>query len=193
MNFGNPNNGSRKSFYKQSADAAGHCTEQGCPLLLAMELCLIFAGVTSGFSGLFIAFLLFCQHPVIYKPDTSKCFCKQFLLYFIGIDPKPVYYVHIFSPPVSRCTGGSLLPDLQILFFDQTAAGAFIGIDKFTEFRLRMGTEHDMDMVLIVIPLFQGDMIFGRDIFKDFSCAIRDRIIQDLFPVLYDQDQMIIE
>ena len=86
-----------------------------------------------------------------------------------------------------------LLPDLRILFFDQTAAGAFIGIDKFTEFRLRMGTEHDMDMVLIVIPLFQGDMIFGRDIFKDFSCAIRDRIIQDLFPVLYDQDQMIIE
>lgn len=56
-----------------------------------------------------------------------------------------------------------------------------------------MCTEHDMDMVLIVIPLFQGDMIFGRDIFKDFSCAIRDRIIQDLFPVLYDQDQMIIE
>ena len=86
-----------------------------------------------------------------------------------------------------------LLPDLQILFFDQTAAGTFIGIDKFTEFRLRMGTEHDMDMVLIVIPLFQGDMIFGRNVFKDFSCAIRDRIIQDLFPVLYDQDQMIIE
>ena len=54
-----------------------------------------------------------------------------------------------------------LLPDLRILFFDQTAAGTFIGIDKFTEFRLRMGTEHDMDMVLIVIPLFQGDMIFG--------------------------------
>ena len=27
-----------KSFYKQSADAAGHCTEQGCPLLLAMEI-----------------------------------------------------------------------------------------------------------------------------------------------------------
>ena len=108
-----------------------------------------------------------------------------------------------FLPPVSRCTDGSLrselrrhsgaealtpehflpelLPDLRILFFDQTAAGAFIGIDKFTEFRLRMCTEHDMDMVLIVIPLFQGDMIFGRDIFKDFSCAIRDRIIQDLF------------
>ena len=86
-----------------------------------------------------------------------------------------------------------LLPDLRILFFDQTAAGAFIGIDKFTEFRLRMCTEHDMDMVLIVIPLFQGDMIFGRDIFKDFSCATRDRIIQDLFPVLYDQDQMITE
>ena len=86
-----------------------------------------------------------------------------------------------------------LLPDLRILFFDQTAAGTFIGIDKFTEFRLRMGTEHDMDMVLIVIPLFQGDMIFGRDIFKDFSCATRDRIIQDLFPVLYNQDQMIIE
>ena len=56
-----------------------------------------------------------------------------------------------------------------------------------------MGTEHDMDMVLIVIPLFQGDMIFGRNVFKDFSCAIRDRIIQDLFPVLYDQNQMIIE
>ena len=51
-----------------------------------------------------------------------------------------------------------LLPDLRILFFDQTAAGTFIGIDKFTEFRLRMGTEHDMDMVLIVIPLFQGDL-----------------------------------
>ena len=83
-----------------------------------------------------------------------------------------------------------LLPDLRILFFDQTAAGAFIGIDKFTEFRLRMCTEHDMDMVLIVIPLFQGDMIFGRNVFKDFSCAIRDRIIQDLFPVLYDQNQI---
>ena len=54
-----------------------------------------------------------------------------------------------------------------------------------------MGTEHDMDMV-IVIPLFQGDMIFGRNVFKDFSCAIEIGSFRT-FPVLYDQNQMIIE
>ena len=45
-----------------------------------------------------------------------------------------------------------LLPDLRILFFDQTAAGTFIGIDKFTEFRFWMGPEHDMNMIPIMIP-----------------------------------------
>ena len=37
-----------------------------------------------------------------------------------------------------------------------------------------------------------AELLFERKV-KDFSCATRDRIIQDLFPVLYDQDQMIIE
>ena len=56
-----------------------------------------------------------------------------------------------------------------------------------------MCTEHDMDMVLIVIPLFQGDMIFGRDIFKRFLVRDPRSDHSGPFPVLYDQDQMIIE
>ena len=50
-------------------------------------------------------------------------------------------------------------PDFRILFFQQPAAGTFICIDKFTEFRFRLCTKHYMHMVNIMIPFLQNNSI----------------------------------
>ena len=62
-------------------------------------------------------------------------------------------------------------PDFRILFFQQSAAGTFIGIDEFTEFRLWLCAEHHMNMVCIVISFFQYDPVSGCDILKDLFCS----------------------
>ena len=46
-----------------------------------------------------------------------------------------------------ECFFPKFFPDFRILFFQQPAAGTFICIDKFTEFRFRLCTKHYMHMV----------------------------------------------
>ena len=46
-----------------------------------------------------------------------------------------------------------LLPDLRILFFDQTAAGAFIGIDEFTGVRYTQRS-------LLLFRIFRRSVLF---------------------------------
>ena len=55
---------------------------------------------------------------------------------------------------------------MRIFFFDQTAACAFIRIDKFTDLTFGLGTEHYMDMVCIMIPFFKDNSIGGCNIRK---------------------------
>ena len=49
-----------------------------------------------------------------------------------------------------------------------------------------------MDMVNVMVPLFQGDPIVVCDIQKDLFPPVGDGIVYDLPPVLYHQDQVII-
>ena len=53
-----------------------------------------------------------------------------------------------------ECFLPKFFPDFQILFFQQPAAGTFICIDKFTEFRFRLCTKHYMHMINIMILLY---------------------------------------
>jgi hypothetical protein len=74
----------------------------------------------------------------------------------------------------------------------ETAGRAFIGIDEFTELCVRLGTEHDMDMVNVMVPLFQSDPIVVCDLQEDLLPPVGDGIVYDLPPVLHHQDQMIV-
>ena len=58
-----------------------------------------------------------------------------------------------------ECFFPKFFPDFRILFFQQSAAGTFISIDKFTEFRFRLCTKHYMHMVNIMIPFLQNNSI----------------------------------
>ena len=58
-----------------------------------------------------------------------------------------------------ECFFPKFFPDFRILFFQQPAAGTFICIDKFTEFRFRLCTKHYMHMVNIMIPFLQNNSI----------------------------------
>ena len=82
---------------------------------------------------------------------------------------------------------------LGILFFQQPAAGAFIGIDEFTEFRLWLCAEHHMNMICIVIPFFQYDPVSGCDILKDLFCSFGYFVIQYFSSVFYNQGDNIAE
>ena len=63
-----------------------------------------------------------------------------------------------------ECFFPKFFPDFRILFFQQPAAGTFICIDKFTEFRFRLCTKHYMHMVNIMIPSKDFRFFrFGKD------------------------------
>ena len=70
-----------------------------------------------------------------------------------------------------ECFFPKFFPDFRILFFQQPAAGTFICIDKFTEFRFRLCTKHYMHMVNIMIPFLQNNSISGCNIFPYFFCS----------------------
>ena len=70
-----------------------------------------------------------------------------------------------------ECFFPKFFPDFRILFFQQPAAGTFISIDKFTEFRFRLCTKHYMHMVNIMIPFLQNNSISGCNIFPYFFCS----------------------
>jgi hypothetical protein len=53
-------------------------------------------------------------------------------------------------------------------FFNQPAARRLVRIDTFADFRIRLPLEKDVDMIFVMIPFLQRNVIFGRDVFKDF-------------------------
>ena len=53
--------------------------------------------------------------------------------------------------------------------------------------------EHDMDMILIMVPFFQCDPVSRCDPLKDFFPSHRDIIIDDFPTIFGDHDQMVIE
>ena len=83
-----------------------------------------------------------------------------------------------------ECFLPKFFPDFRILFFQQPAAGTFICIDKFTEFRFRLCTKHYMHMVNIMIPFLQNNSISGCNIFPYFFCSFR--ICRRLFILIMD-------
>ena len=85
-----------------------------------------------------------------------------------------------------ECFFPKFFPDFWILFFQQPAAGTFISIDKFTEFRFRLCTKHYMHMVNIMIPFFQYDPVSGCDILKDLFCSFGYFVVQYFPSVFYN-------
>ena len=85
-----------------------------------------------------------------------------------------------------ECFFPKFFPDFRILFFQQPAAGTFISIDKFTEFRFRLCAEHHINMVCIVIPFFQYDPVSGCDILKDLFCSFGYFVVQYFSSVFYN-------
>jgi hypothetical protein len=91
-----------------------------------------------------------------------------------------------------ECFFPQFLPDLWIFLFQKAAARAFIGIDELAEFCFRLRAEHDMDVVNVMVPLFQSDPVVIRNIQEDFLSTVGNGVIYDLPPVLHYQDQMVI-
>ena len=72
-----------------------------------------------------------------------------------------------------ECFFPKFFPDFRILFFQQPAAGTFICIDKFTEFRFRLCTKHYMHMVNIMIP-FSKTIPYRGAIYSHISFALSE-------------------
>ncbi len=147
------------------------------------------------------------KHLVIDKAAAADCFLYLNSLLFIWIDPYFYGAVHFLTlafyilpyrfnrRPACTEQTEALAPEcifpeffsyLGILFFQQPAAGAFIGIDEFTEFRLWLCAEHHMNMVCIVIPFFQYDPVSGCDILKDLFCSFGYFVVQYFSSVFYN-------
>ena len=86
-----------------------------------------------------------------------------------------------------------LCPDLRIFLFQQPAAGTLISVDKLTEFTLRLCTEHDMNMINIMVPFFQSDPVIRCYILKYLSRPGRNRVIYHLSSILHNHNQVIIQ
>ena len=86
-----------------------------------------------------------------------------------------------------ECFFPKFFPDFRILFFQQPAAGTFICIDKFTEFRFRLCTKHYMHMVNIMIPFLQNNSISGVQYIPIFLFALSEigSLITFLFPFFF--------
>jgi len=82
---------------------------------------------------------------------------------------------------------------LRKFFFEESAAGGFISVDELTDLRFRMCFEKNMNMVYVVIPFLQGDLILGRYIAKDFFRPVGKRVVEDLSSVFDHQYQMIVQ
>ena len=55
-----------------------------------------------------------------------------------------------------------------------------------------MSLKEDVNVVLVMVPLHQSDVVVGCNIGKDLLGSRRDPIIQDRSAVFDDQDQMIV-
>jgi hypothetical protein len=56
-----------------------------------------------------------------------------------------------------------------------------------------MRLEKNMNMVYVVIPFLQSDLIFGRYIAKDFFRPVGKCVVEDLSSVFDHQYQMIVQ
>ncbi len=61
-----------------------------------------------------------------------------------------------------------LFANLGKLFLDQTAAGGFVRVDKMRKLTFRLGTEQDVYMIDVMIPLLNRNLIIATDLFKYF-------------------------
>ncbi len=61
-----------------------------------------------------------------------------------------------------------LFANLGKLFLDQTAAGGFVRVDETGQFTFRLGTEQDVYMIDVMIPLLNRNLIIAADLFKYF-------------------------
>ena len=91
-----------------------------------------------------------------------------------------------------ECFFPKFFPDFRILFFQQSAAGTFISIDKFTEFRFRLCTKHYVHIVNIMILFLQNNSIPWSNIFPYLFCPFWNWIIDNFSSIFYHHDQMII-
>ena len=99
---------------------------------------------------------------------------------------------NIFSYYFNRCTARckqaealtpeillpKLLAYLRKLFFQKSAACTFVSVYEFADFGFRMRLEKYMNMVFIVIPFLQSNIVIGSDVLKYllisvFGCALK--------------------
>ena len=107
---------------------------------------------------------------------------------------------YIFFDHFDRCSTGceqaealtperflpQLFPNRREFFFQESAAGTFVSIDKLAEFTLWLSPEHHMNMITVVIPLINLNTIPWCDIRKDFLSTVRNRIVKDISSVFYN-------
>ena len=91
-----------------------------------------------------------------------------------------------------KCFFPKFFPDFRILFFQQSAAGTFICIDKFTEFHFGLCTKHYMHMINIMILFLQNNSIPWGNISPYFLCSFWNRIIDNFSSIFHHHNQVII-
>ena len=62
-----------------------------------------------------------------------------------------------------------LLPYGREFLLDASAARALVGVDELAQFGFRLGGEHDMDMIDVMIPFFADDAVVRSDGFEHLS------------------------
>lgn len=69
-------------------------------------------------------------------------------------------------------------------FLDQSATGTLVRIDEFAQRGLWLRSEHDVDMIDIVVPFFDCYCVVWSNIFKYVFQAVRNIII-NYFPSVF--------
>lgn len=85
-----------------------------------------------------------------------------------------------------------LLPDGRELVLDAAAARTLVGVDELAQFGFRLGGEHDVDMIDVMIPLFTGDAVVRSDSFEYLTKPARNFIVDDFPTILHDEDEVIV-
>ena len=83
--------------------------------------------------------------------------------------------------------------DGRKFLFDKSAAGRFIGIDEFGQFRVGMGFQQYMYVVSVMVPFFYGYIVVRRNVLKYLFQTTRYRIIYDFPAIFYNQHQVIMQ
>lgn len=86
-----------------------------------------------------------------------------------------------------------LLSNLREFFFQESAAGTLISIDKLAAFTLRLSPEHHMDMITVMVPLIHLNAIPCCDIRKDFPGTVRNSVTKNIPSVFHNQNKVMIQ